>query len=64
LELKGLALQSISYSILAVTFILTFLVSIFSIKILLKIVRGDNFYKFGIYDFILGALVLVWSFVH
>jgi undecaprenyl-diphosphatase len=63
-EAKNLVLGDISYSILALTFILTFAVSILSIKILLKIVRSDHFYRFGIYDFLLGATVLVWSLVH
>jgi undecaprenyl-diphosphatase len=62
-ELKDTALSQISYSILIVSFILTLLVSIFTIKLLLKIIRGEKFYLFGIYDFILGALVLFCSFV-
>ena len=45
LELKNLALQSISYSILITTFVLTFLVSIFAIRVLLRIVKGDKFYR-------------------
>ena len=39
-EFKGLASASISYSILIITFILTFLISIFAIKILIEIVRA------------------------
>jgi len=64
LEAKNLVLQNISYSILIVTFVITFVVSIFAIKILLRIVKSDKFYLFGIYDFLLGAFVLIWSLMH
>lgn len=60
LEARNLVLGDINYSILIVTFILTFVISIFAIRILLRIVKGDKFYRFGIYDFILGILVLIW----
>jgi len=63
-EAKNLVLGNISYSILVLTFVLTFAMSILSIKVLLKIVKSDHFYRFGIYDFILGAAVLIWSLVH
>lgn len=63
LEVGKFVLQNISYSILIMTFIITFIVSIFAIKVLLKIVKSDKFYLFGIYDFILGACVFVFSFI-
>jgi len=62
LELKDISVVNISYFLLIVSFILTFLVSLFTIKILLKIIKTDKFYLFGIYNFILGILVLIWSF--
>jgi undecaprenyl-diphosphatase len=62
LELKDLSVVNISYSLLIVSFILTFFVSLFTIKILLKIIKTDKFYLFGIYNFILGILVLILSF--
>jgi len=62
LELKDLAFSEISYSMLLISFIVTFIVSLFTIKILLKIVKSDKFYLFGIYNFIVGVLVLIWSF--
>lgn len=63
-EARKLVLGNISYSILIITFIITFVISLFAIKILLRIVKGDKFYRFGIYDFILGLLVLIWSVFH
>ena len=50
---------NINYSVLIISFILTFLTSIFTIKILLKIIRKGKFYLFGIYNFILGILILI-----
>lgn len=64
LEAKNLVFGDINYTILIGTFLLTFVISIFAIKVLLKIVKSDKFYRFGIYDFILGLIVLIWSFVH
>jgi undecaprenyl-diphosphatase len=62
LELKDLAFSQISYSILIISFIITFVISLFTIKILLKIIKTDKFYLFGIYNLIIGILVLIWSF--
>ena len=63
LEFKDLNFAEISYWALFVCFIVTFLVSLFTIKVLLKIVKSDKFYLFGIYNFVVGFLVLGWSFV-
>jgi len=62
LELKDLVFSGIDYYFLIISFILTFVVSLFTIKVLLKIVRSDKFYLFGIYNFIIGILILIWSF--
>jgi undecaprenyl-diphosphatase len=61
LELKDLAVANIDYSLLSISFIITFLVSVFTIKLFLKIIKTDKFYLFGVYNFILGILVLIWS---
>lgn len=61
IELKDIS-GDISYSLLAVSLVITFFVSLFTIKMLLRIIKTDNFYLFGIYNFILGILVLIWSF--
>ncbi len=63
-EVGKLALQNISYSVLIGTFIITFIVSIVAIKILLRIVKSDKFYLFGIYDFIIGLAALTYSLIH
>ncbi|MFH1359284.1 MAG: undecaprenyl-diphosphate phosphatase [archaeon] len=55
--------SDISYTILIVSFIVTFLVSLFVIKLLIRIIKSDNFYWFGVYDIILGVVVLVLSFL-
>jgi undecaprenyl-diphosphatase len=62
LELKDLVASDINYSLLIISFVITFIVSLFAIKVLLRIIKTDNFYLFGIYNFILGILVLIWSF--
>jgi len=62
LEAKDLVYSQINYSILIISFILTFIVSLIGIKILLKIVDKEKFYLFGIYNFLLGVLVLILHF--
>ncbi len=61
LEAKNLVIQNLSYSMLALSFVVTFLVSLVAIKVLLKIVKGNRFYMFGIYNFFVGLIVLCWS---
>lgn len=56
-----LILSDINYFVLAVSFIVTFLVSLVTIKLLIRIIDSNRFYLFGIYDFVLGVLVLGWS---
>jgi len=62
LELKDIFISNIDYSILLISFLVTFFTSLFVIKILLKIIKSDKFYLFGIYNFVVGILVLIWSF--
>jgi undecaprenyl-diphosphatase len=63
LEAKDMIYTQISYNILIVSFILTFLVSIIAIKALIKILQSDKFYFFGVYNFILGAILIIWGSV-
>ena len=63
LELKDLALLDINYSILLVSFVVTFFISLFTINLLIKIIKSEKFYLFGIYNFLLGFLVLVLEFI-
>jgi undecaprenyl-diphosphatase len=63
LKLKDLAFSDISYGLLIASFIITFIVSLFTIKVLLKIIKGDRFYLFGFYNLLIGILVLIWGLV-
>jgi undecaprenyl-diphosphatase len=63
LEAKDLVLANINYSILIMSFIITFVVSLIGIKILLNIVKKEKFYLFGVYNFLLGILILILYFV-
>ncbi|MDD5193136.1 MAG: undecaprenyl-diphosphate phosphatase [Candidatus Nanoarchaeia archaeon] len=63
LEIRDLSFLGIDYPMLIISFIITFVTSLMTIKYLLKIVKSDKFYLFGIYNFILGVLVLLWGFV-
>jgi len=53
----------VSYSILLISFIITLLISLVTIKLLLKIIKSDKFYLFGVYNIILGLVVLVWTLI-
>ncbi len=52
-------MTNINIGILLVSFIVTFLVSILAIKLLLAIIRSRNFHLFGVYNVILGVIVLI-----
>lgn len=54
-------ITEVDYFILIISFVITFLVSIFTIKLLLRIVYRENFWMFGVYDMLLGGLVIIWS---
>src|SRR3989344_8616695 len=57
-EIKNIAALDISYSILFVSFIVTFLVSLVTIRFLMGIVQHEKFYLFGWYNIILGIVVI------
>ncbi|MBR9706606.1 undecaprenyl-diphosphate phosphatase [Candidatus Pacearchaeota archaeon] len=61
MEAKSIVFGNIDYLILAVSFIVTFFISLFAIRILLKIIRGGRFYLFGLYNLLLGIFILVWK---
>lgn len=61
LKAKDLVVSSIDWNILIVSFFVTFLVSLFTIKKLIQIINGDKFYLFGVYNVILGVLVLIMN---
>ncbi len=45
------------------SFTITLLVSLLTIHYLIKLIKNDKFYLFGIYNFLLGILLIIWSFV-
>jgi len=60
-EFNNLVLQEINYLVLSVSFVLTFLVSFITIKTIIKIIQKEKFYLFGIYNILLGILILIVS---
>lgn len=60
-ELKNIASLNVSYIILIISFITTFVVSLFTIQFLIKVIKSDKFYLFSWYNIILGILVVAWS---
>ena len=63
LKSKDFLLSGINLNILVISFVITFLVSIFTIKILIKIISNDKFYLFGIYNILVGIILLIYSLV-
>jgi len=55
--------SNIAYTTLLISFIITLITSLITIRLLLKIIKSNNFYLFGIYNIVLGLMVLVWSLV-
>jgi undecaprenyl-diphosphatase len=62
LEVKDLIHSQINIVYLIISFTITFIVSILTIKILLRVLKTDKFYLFGIYNFIVGILILIFYF--
>jgi len=60
-EAKEIALSNIPYTTLLTSFTLTLFASLMTIKLLIKIIKSDKFYLFGIYNVVLGLLLVVWS---
>lgn len=63
LEAKNIIATEISLAALLTSFTLTLFISLMTIKLLVKIIKSDKFYLFGIYNFILGFIVFIWSIV-
>lgn len=61
IELPSVHFAEISYGILTFSFIITFIVSLFAIKLLKLLVYKEKFYLFGIYNFVLGFILLLSS---
>ena len=55
--------SGISYWVLLVSFIVTFFVSLVTINLLLWVIKAEKFWWFGVYDVVLGLIVLIRSLV-
>ena len=62
-EAKNIFSLDISLSILVISFGLTFLTSLITIKYLMQIITHEKFYLFGWYNVVLGVLIVAWSFI-
>ena len=58
--LAGLAMTALEAWILVLGIVISFLVSLVSIKFLMEFVRRHSFTAFGIYRIVLGAVVLLY----
>jgi len=54
-------ISEVDFPILLISFGVTFFISLFTIKMLLGIIKRGNFWKFGIYNMLLGILILIIS---
>lgn len=62
-EAKEIVLSDIPFLVLLTSFTLTLFISLLTVKYLIKIIKDDKFYLFGVYNFLLGVAVVVWSLV-
>jgi len=62
-EAKNISLIDINPEVLIISFIITFLASLLSIFLVKKTIKTNKFYLFGIYTFILGLVVLIFSLI-
>lgn len=63
LEFGNMVSSEIDYFLLIISFVVTFLVSLITIKALFKIIKSDKFYLFGIYNIVLGLAVIIIHFL-
>lgn len=59
LEYDSLVMSNINLNVLLVSFIVTFVVSLISINVLIKIINNGKFYMFGYYNLIVGLTILI-----
>ena len=60
IEAKEIAIADIGFATFLTAFTITLLTSLLTIRFLIKIIKSDKFYVFGIYNMILGLLLLIW----
>lgn len=63
IEAREISLANIHFTALLTSFTLTLLTSLLTIKLLIRIIKSNKFYLFGVYNMILGIAVVVWSLV-
>jgi len=61
IEAKEIALSSMPIITFLTAFTITLLTSLLTISFLIKIIKSNKFYLFGIYNLILGFIVVIWS---
>ncbi len=62
-EAKNISMININIEMLTISFILAFLASLLSIFLVKKTITTNKFYIFGVYTFILGLAVLIFSLI-
>lgn len=62
LEARHIAFSDIGFLTFLTSFTLTLFTSLVTVKLLIKIIKNDKFYYFGVYNIILGVILVVWSF--
>jgi len=63
IEAKEIALSDIHFVTFLTSFTITLFISLLTIKFLIRVIKSNRFYLFGIYNIILGLLVVVWNLV-
>jgi undecaprenyl-diphosphatase len=62
-EAKRIAQLDAHFTTLLTSFTLTLFISLITINLLIKIVKNNKFHYFGVYNVILGIIVIIWSLV-
>ena len=62
-EAKNINLEGTSFITFLTSFTITLFISLITIKFLIKIIKSDKFYLFGIYNMIFGFLIILWSLI-
>jgi undecaprenyl-diphosphatase len=61
IEAREIAATNISFITFLTTFTITLLTSLLTIRFLIKIIKSNKFYLFGIYNMIFGLVVIILS---
>ena len=61
LEAKSIAMADVGFAAFLTSFTITLLTSLLTIKFLIRIIKSNKFYLFGIYNMILGAILIGWT---